>query len=76
MPIRDLTTSATMMQILLRLRCQSCGSGVASAAMTNDLPGWRGRVVRIWGPGSDAGVEFIAENAARQGAGCKGRKNE
>lgn len=51
LPMRDLP-AATVMQVLLRLRCRSCGSRVASSEMTNDLPGWRGRVVRIWGPGS------------------------
>jgi hypothetical protein len=45
----------TMMQVLLRLRCRSCGARVASAALANDLPGWRGRVVRIWGSGSYGG---------------------
>ncbi len=43
--------ATTVMQALLRLRCRSCGGKVASAALTNDLPGWRGRVVRSLGSG-------------------------
>ncbi len=51
-PLATLLPEQTISQMLRRLRCQSCGSRVASAAMANNLPGWRGRVVRIWGPGS------------------------
>ena len=51
LPMRELP-AGTVMQALLRLRCRSCRGQVASAALTNDMPGWRGRVVQIWGPGS------------------------
>lgn len=52
LPMRELPATASVFQILRRLRCQSCGGRVATAAIENDRPGWRHQVVKVWGPGS------------------------
>jgi hypothetical protein len=44
--------SASMMSVILRLRCRNCGGPATSAAIENTLSGWRHRIVRVWGPGS------------------------
>lgn len=54
LPMDDLPAVTRLLNVILRMRCQSCGKRVASAALANDLSNWRGRVVRIWGPGSYA----------------------
>lgn len=52
LPMRNLAASATVFEVLQRLRCRSCGGQASTVALTNDLLGWRGRAVKIWGPGS------------------------
>jgi len=51
-PLIALLPDQTISQVLRRLRCRSCRGVVAKAAMSNGLPDWRGRTVRIWGSGS------------------------
>ena len=51
-PLAVLLPDQTVSQVLRRLRCNSCRGTVASADLSNAEPGWRGRRVRIWGPGS------------------------
>ena len=51
-PLATLLPDQTISQVLRRLRCRSCQGVVAKAAMSNGLPDWRGRTVRVWGPGS------------------------
>lgn len=51
-PMADLPPDLTIMRALMRMRCRSCGGRVEAAAIDNELPGWRGRVVKVWGPGS------------------------
>ena len=47
-PLVTLLPEQTISQTLRRLRCASCRGEVASADLSNALPGWRGRRVRIW----------------------------
>jgi len=51
-PLATLLPDQTISQVLRRLRCRSCRGEVASAALSNGLPGWQGRRIRVWGPGS------------------------
>lgn len=51
-PLADLPPEMTIMQVLLRMRCRTCGAKVEAALLDNNAPGWRARVVRVWGPGS------------------------
>lgn len=50
--LATLPPELTVMQVLMRMRCRTCRGRVEAAAMDNQVPGWRGRVVRVWGPGS------------------------
>ena len=51
-PLAELPPGLTIMAVLLRMRCRSCKGKVAAALLDNGLPGWRARVIRVWGPGS------------------------
>lgn len=51
-PMATLPPELTVMQVLMRMRCRSCGGKVETAAIGNQVPDWRSRVVRIWGSGS------------------------
>lgn len=51
-PMAELPPDLIIMQALLRMRCRTCQGRVEAAALDNGQPGWRGRVVKIWGPGS------------------------
>ena len=51
-PLAELSPELTIMQALMRMRCLACHSQVHAAALDNTVPGWRGRVVQVWGPGS------------------------
>jgi len=51
-PMTTLPQELTVMQALMRMRCRTCGGRVEGAALDNQVLGWRGRIVRIWGPGS------------------------
>lgn len=51
-PMADLPPELTIMQALHRMRCRSCRGRIAAAAIDNQVPGWRARIVRVWGPGS------------------------
>lgn len=37
---------------IMRMRCRTCGGRIEAAALDNQVPGWRARIVRVWGPGS------------------------
>ena len=49
---RELAPDLTIIQALMRMRCRTCRGRVEAAILDNNLSGWRGRAVRIWGPGS------------------------
>jgi len=51
-PLAELPPELTIMQALMRMRCRTCHSQAHAAALDNNVPGWRGRVVQVWGPGS------------------------
>lgn len=51
-PMSTMPASLTIMQTIMRMRCSACGGQVEAAAIDNQVPGWRARVVRVWGPGS------------------------
>ncbi len=51
-PVATLPQELTVIEALLRMRCRTCRGRVYAAAMDNQVPGWRGRIVKIWGPGS------------------------
>lgn len=51
-PLAILPPDLTIMQMLMRLRCRACQGKVEAAAIDNQVLGWRGRTVRLWGPGS------------------------
>ncbi len=51
-PLATLPPELTILQALMRMRCRTCRGRVEAAAIDNNAPGWRGRVVKIWGPGS------------------------
>lgn len=42
-PLAALPQDATIMQVLLKMRCLACGGRVIAAALDNGLPGWQGR---------------------------------
>lgn len=48
--LATLPPGLTIMQALMRMRCRTCHGQVEAAA--NQVPGWRGRVMRVWGPGN------------------------
>lgn len=52
LPLASLPPDLTILQALMRMRCRDCRSRVEAAAMDNQVPGWRGRFVQVWGPGS------------------------
>lgn len=51
-PLAELPPELTIMQATMRMRCRTCRGQVYAAALDNNIPGWRSRVVHIWGPGS------------------------
>ena len=53
-PLAELPPDLTIMRELLRLRCQACRGWIGTATLDNGLPGWRRRIVKVWGPGSSA----------------------
>lgn len=54
LPMAGLPQDATVMQVLMRMRCRTCRGRVEAAALDNQALGWRGRIVKVWGPGSYA----------------------
>lgn len=52
LPLAGQPGDMTVDALLMRLRCQGCGRGVAAAVLDNGMQGWRRQVVRVWGPGS------------------------
>jgi len=50
--LTTLPPELTIMQTIMRMRCRACRGQVEAAALDNQVPGWRARVVRVWGPGS------------------------
>jgi len=42
----------TTMQTLMRMRCRACRGRVVVAALDNNVPRWRARMVKVWGLGS------------------------
>ena len=50
--LATLPPELTIMQALTRMRCRACQGKVEAAAIDNNVPGWRTRCVKIWGPGS------------------------
>ena len=51
-PLASLPPDLTIIQALMRMRCRACRGRVEAAILVNNLSGWRGRAVRVWGPGS------------------------
>jgi len=49
-PLAIQSPELTIMQALMRMRCRACGGRVV--ALDNNVPGWRARVVKVWGLGS------------------------
>jgi len=49
-PLVALPPELTILQALMRMRCRTCRGRVEAAVMDNQVPGWRGRVVKVWGP--------------------------
>ena len=52
--LATLPPDLTIIQVLMRMRCRTCRGRVEAALLDNGLPGWRGKAVRVWGPGSYA----------------------
>ncbi len=50
--LATLPPELTVIQALMRMRCRSCRGRVERAVMDNQVPGWRARLVQVWGPGS------------------------
>jgi len=46
-PLAELPAELTIMQTLTRMRCRTCRGRVEVAVMDNQVPGWRGRVVKV-----------------------------
>lgn len=53
-PLASLPPDLTIIQVLMRMRCRACRGRVEAAILDNGLSGWRGKAVRVWGPGSYA----------------------
>jgi hypothetical protein len=51
-PLSELPQELTIMQAMMRMRCRTCHGQVHAATLNNNIPGWRARVVQVWGPGS------------------------
>ncbi len=51
-PLATLPSELTIIGALMRMRCRTCRGRVYAAALDNNVAGWRGRVVRVWGPGA------------------------
>jgi hypothetical protein len=51
-PLADLPPELTIMQAMMRMRCRTCSGRIEAATLDNNVPGWRSRVVQVWGPGS------------------------
>ena len=51
-PLATLPPDLTIIQALMRMRCRTCRGRVEAAILDNNLSGWRGQAVRVWGPGS------------------------
>jgi len=51
-PLAELPPELTIIQTLTRMRCRRCRGQVHAAALNNNVPGWRARIVQVWGPGS------------------------
>ena len=54
MAASHLPPDTTFATVLRRLRCAKCGSGADRAFLDNEAPGWRRRIVRVWGQGAHA----------------------
>lgn len=50
--LSELPPELTIMQAMLRMRCQTCRGRVEGAVMDNNVPGWRAWIVKVWRPGS------------------------
>ena len=51
-PLAGLPPDLTIIQALMRMRCRTCRGRVEAAILDNNLSGWRGRAVRVWGRGA------------------------
>ena len=50
--LATLPPELTMLQAMMRMRCRTCRGRVEKPVMDNQVPGWRARLVQVWGPGS------------------------
>jgi len=53
-PVSCLPPGVTLATVLHRLRCARCGSRADCVLLDNQVPDWRRRVIRLWGPGAHA----------------------
>jgi hypothetical protein len=51
-PMSGLPEGITVARLLIRMRCQTCGSPVERAILDNCVSGWQRRILRVRGPGS------------------------
>ncbi len=51
-PLTALPLELTILQAMMRMRCRVCHGQIKAAVLDNNVPGWRARAVRVWGPGA------------------------
>ncbi len=51
-PLTTLPPELTILQAMMRMRCRTCRGQIKAAVLDNNVPGWRARAVRVWGPGA------------------------